>query len=59
MGYVPILYIDVNVPKDTMLKFDVNSDANVDVNAHCERTLTFLNGLIRQNFNGTGNWTGT
>ena len=37
MGYVPILYIDVNVAKDTMLKFDVNADANVNVDAHCER----------------------
>ena len=37
MGYVPILYVDVNVAKDTMLKFDVNADTNVNVDAHCER----------------------
>ena len=49
---------NVSVPMDAMLKFDVNADTNVDVDAHCERTLIFLHGLIRQNFDRTENWTG-
>ena len=31
MSSVPILRINVNVPKDTMLKFDTNLDANVHI----------------------------
>ena len=38
MHSVPILYINANVSTDTMLKFDANADANVDIDAQCERT---------------------
>ena len=34
MGTVQILYININVPTYTMLKFD----ANIDVDAKCKRT---------------------
>ena len=40
MRSVPILYINVNVSTDTMLKFDANADANVYVDAKCERTFS-------------------
>ena len=36
MGSVPILCVNINVSKDTMLKFD----ANTDVDAKCERILS-------------------
>ena len=37
MHSVLILYININVSTDTMLKFDANTDANIDVDAKCER----------------------
>ena len=39
-GSVPIPCVNVNSTIDTMLKFDANSDANVYIDAKCERTLT-------------------
>ena len=42
MGSVPILWVNVNVPIDTVLKFD----ANADVKAKCERTFTLLLSLV-------------
>ena len=39
MGFLPILSINVNITIDTMLKFDANTEANVDIDAQCERTL--------------------
>ena len=38
MGSVPILCINVNITIDTMLKFDANAEASVNVDAQCERT---------------------
>ena len=38
MGSTAILCINVNITIDTMLKFDVNADANVNIDAQCERT---------------------
>ena len=36
-----VLYsLNVNVPTDTMLKFDANIEAKVNVDANCERALT-------------------
>ena len=37
-GSVAILCVNINVPTDTMFKFDVNADANID--GKCERTLS-------------------
>ena len=37
-GFYIILCINVNITIDTMLKFDANSDANVNIDAQCERT---------------------
>ena len=34
MASVPIVCININITKDTMLKFD----ANVNIDAQCERT---------------------
>ena len=35
MGTVPTVYININIPTDTMLKFDTN----IDIDANCERSL--------------------
>ena len=40
MGSVPILYTNVNITIDTMLKFDANADADVNIDAQCEWTFT-------------------
>ena len=42
MGSVPIPRIKVNTIIDTMVKFDANIETNVDIDAKCERTLTFV-----------------
>ena len=41
MGSVPILCMNVNITIDTMLKFDANAQANVDVDAKCDGPLPF------------------
>ena len=33
MGSIPILCININITMDTMLKFDANADANVNIDA--------------------------
>ena len=38
MDYIPILCINVNVPIDTIVKFDTKGDANVDIEAKSEGT---------------------
>ena len=43
MNSVPILCINVNFYTDSMLKFDANADANVDVDVKCEQTLSAAN----------------
>ena len=48
MGSVPILWVNVNVTIDTMLKFDANAGANVNIDSQCERTLTHST-FLRQN----------
>ena len=40
MGSVPILSINVNITKDTMLKFDGDANTNVNIDAKSERTFT-------------------
>ena len=39
MGSIPILCIIVNITIDPMLKFDANTDVNVNIAAQCEQTL--------------------
>ena len=39
MASVPILCVNVNIMIDTMLKFNANADAKVNIDAKCERTL--------------------
>ena len=47
MGSIPILCINVNVPIDTVVKFDTKEDANVDIEAKSERNLSpFLKGIV-------------
>ena len=46
VGSISILCINVNVITDTMLKFDANTDANVDFDAKCERIFTPLDTLL-------------
>ena len=36
---VPILCVNVKITIGTMLKFDTNADANVNIDAQCEPTL--------------------
>ena len=38
MGSIPILCVSVNITIDTMLKFNANLDANVNIEVQCERT---------------------
>ena len=40
MGSVPILSINVNITKDTMLKFDGDANTNVNIDAKSGRTFT-------------------
>ena len=40
MSSIPILCININNTIDTMLKFDANTDVNVNIDAQEERTLT-------------------
>ena len=40
MGFIPILCINVNITKDTMLKFDSKADANINIDVQCEKTFT-------------------
>ena len=46
MATIPILCVNVNIPTDAMLKFDVNADANVDVDAKCKRTTISIKHII-------------
>ena len=39
MGSTPIPCINVNITIDTMLKFDANADANVNIDTKCKRIL--------------------
>ena len=39
MGSIPIFCFSVNMSIDTMLKFDANTDVNVNIDTQCERTL--------------------
>ena len=43
MGYMHIPCIKVKATIDTTLKFDANTDTNVDIHAKCERTFTPFN----------------
>ena len=54
MAFVPIPCIDVNMTTDTMLKFDTNADANVNIDVLCERTFTLYMCLFLVN-NNVGN----
>ena len=38
MGSSPFLCVNINVPMEAVFKIDANADANVDVDAKCERT---------------------
>ena len=38
MDSIPILCINVRITIDTMLEFDANADANIKIDAQCERT---------------------
>ena len=52
MGSIPILCININIIIDTMLKFDANADANVNIDDQCKRTLTvWLHQLKELPFN--------
>ena len=42
MGSVPILCVNVNITIETMLKFDANADAYVNIDAQCEQTLSYI-----------------
>ena len=48
MGSVHILCVNINFIVDTILKFDVdaNADAKVDVDVKCERILTYKNSSL-------------
>ena len=46
MATIPILCVNVNIPIDVMLKFDVNADVNVDVDAKCKRTIISIKRTI-------------
>ena len=46
MATILILCVNVNIPIDAMLKFDVNADANVDVDAKCKRTIISIKRTI-------------
>ena len=41
MDSVPNLCINVGITTDTLLKFDANADANVNIDAQCERTFRY------------------
>ena len=40
MGSIPVLCINVKTTIDTMVKFDVNAEANVNIDDQCGLTLT-------------------
>ena len=38
MGFVTIPCINANITIDTVLKFDANADANINIDPQCEQT---------------------
>ena len=49
MGSTPILYINVNITIDTMLKFDTNTDAKIKLTLSVNGPVRFL-FMVRKGF---------
>ena len=51
MVSIPILCVNVSITIDTMLKFDANADANIEIDTQCERTFRLVHTKWKSNEN--------